>query len=75
MENETAVQEALSRLLAGKTVIVIAHCMRTVENADKIVVLKNGVVAEQGTPAELKAAGGEFARMVELQKEAAAWRL
>lgn len=75
VENETVVQEALSRLLAGKTVIVIAHRMRTVENADKIVVLRDGVVAEQGTPAELKAAGGEFARMVELQKEAAAWRL
>ena len=47
VENETVVQQALSRLLAGKTVIVIAHRMRTVENADKIVVLKNGVVAEQ----------------------------
>ncbi len=75
VENETVVQQALSRLLAGKTVIVIAHRMRTVENADKIVVLKDGVVAEQGTPARLKAAGGEFARMVALQKEAAAWRL
>ena len=50
VENETVVQQALSRLLAGKTVIVIAHRMRTVENADKIVVLKDGVVAEQGTP-------------------------
>ena len=49
--------------------------MRTVENADKIVVLKDGVVAEQGAPAELKAADGEFARMVELQKAAASWRL
>ncbi len=48
VENETKVQEALSRLLAGKTVIVIAHRMRTVENADKIVVLRDGVVAEQG---------------------------
>ena len=75
VENETVVQQALSRLLAGKTVIVIAHRMRTVENADKIVVLKDGVVAEQGTPAQLKAAGGEFARMVALQKEAAAWQL
>ena len=75
VENETVVQQALSRLLAGKTVIVIAHRMRTVENADKIVVLKDGVVAEQGTPAQLKTAGGEFARMVALQKEAAAWRL
>ena len=75
VENETVVQQALSRLLAGKTVIVIAHRMRTVENADKIVVLKDGVVAEQGAPAKLKAAGGEFARMVALQKEAATWQL
>lgn len=75
VENETVVQQALSRLLTGKMVIVIAHRMRTVENADKIVVLKDGVVAEQGTPAQLKAAGGEFARMVALQKEAAAWQL
>lgn len=75
VENETVVQEALSRLLAGKTVIVIAHRMRTVENADKIVVLKGGVVAEQGTPAELKVAGGEFAHMLSLQKEASSWRL
>ena len=75
VEGETRVQEALSRLLVGKTVLVIAHRMRTVENADKIVVLKDGVVAESGTPAELKARGGEFARMVELQKEAAAWQL
>ena len=75
VENETVVQQALSRLLAGKTVIVIAHRMRTVENADKIVVLKDGVVAEQGSPAQLKAAGGEFDRMVALQKEAADWQL
>ena len=50
VENETQVQEALSRLLVGKTVIVIAHRMRTVMNADKIVVLKEGRVVEQGTP-------------------------
>lgn len=75
VENETQVQEALSRLLAGKTVIVIAHRMRTVENADKIVVLKDGVVAEQGSPAELKAADGEFTRMLSLQRAASAWSL
>lgn len=75
VENETKVQEALGRLLAGKTVIVIAHRMRTVENADKVVVLKDGVVAEQGSPAELKAAGGEFSHMVELQRQTAGWRL
>ena len=75
VENETRVQEALSRLLAGKTVIVIAHRMRTVENADKVVVLRDGRVAEQGSPAELLAAGGEFARMVSLQRESASWSL
>lgn len=75
VENETVVQGALSRLLAGKTVIVIAHRMRTVENADKIVVLKDGMVVEQGAPAELKATGGEFAHMLSLQKEASSWCL
>ena len=75
VESETKVQEALGRLLAGKTVIVIAHRMRTVENADKVVVLRDGVVAEQGEPAELLAAGGEFARMVALQREGDAWSL
>lgn len=75
VENETQVQAALSRLLVGKTVLVIAHRMRTVEAADKVVVLKGGRVAEQGSPAELKAAGGEFARMVALQKESAAWSI
>ncbi len=75
VENETKVQSALSRLLTGKTVIVIAHRMRTVEAADKVVVLKDGQVAEQGSPAQLKASGGQFARMVALQKEAEGWQL
>lgn len=75
VESETQVQEALSRLLAGKTVIVIAHRMRTVLSADKIVVLRDGRVAEQGSPEELLARGGEFARMVGLQRESAGWRL
>ena len=75
VENETKVQSALSRLLAGKTVIVIAHRMRTVEAADKVVVLKDGQVAEQGSPEQLKAAGGEFARMVALQRETETWQL
>ena len=75
VENETQVQQALSRLLAGKTVIVIAHRMRTVENADHIVVLRDGVVAEQGSPAGLKAADSLFAHMVQLQKESDAWQL
>ena len=68
VENETKVQGALSRLLAGKTVLVIAHRMRTVEAADKIVVLADGKVAEQGSPSELMEKGGLFRRMVELQR-------
>lgn len=75
VENETKVQGALSRLLAGKTVLVIAHRMRTVEAADKIVVLADGQVAEEGTPAELMEKEGLFHRMVELQRQSAAWRL
>lgn len=75
VENESQVQEALSRLLAGKTVIVIAHRMRTVMNADKIVVLDEGRVVEQGTPQELLDAGGLFSRMVQLQTESAGWAL
>ena len=75
VENETKVQGALSRLLAGKTVLVIAHRMRTVAGVDHIVVLENGHVAEQGTPAELLKHGGLYRRMVELQNESAHWQL
>ena len=75
VENETEVQAALSRLLAGRTVIVIAHRMRTVESADHVVVLDRGRVAEQGAPAALMAADGLFARMVRLQRESADWTI
>lgn len=75
VENETEVQGALSRLLAGRTVIVIAHRMRTVMAADRVVVLDGGRVAEQGSPAELLARDGLFARMVRLQTESADWAL
>lgn len=75
VENETKVQGALSRLLGGKTVLVIAHRMRTVEAADKIVVLAEGRVAEEGTPAELMARGGLFRHMVDLQRQSAGWKL
>ena len=76
VENETKVQGALSRLLANKTVLVIAHRMRTVEAADKIVVLADGKVAEEGIPAELmNKDGGMFKRMVELQTQGAGWRI
>lgn len=75
VENETKVQGALSRLLTGKTVLVIAHRMRTVEAADKIVVLADGRVAEEGTPAELMDKNSLYRRMVELQRQSAGWRL
>ena len=75
VENETEVQQALSRLLAGKTVIVIAHRMRTVTNADKVVVLDSGRVVERGTPTGLMERDGLFARMVRLQQESAQWAL
>ena len=75
VENETKVQGALSRLLQGKTVLVIAHRMRTVAGADHIVVLEDGHVAQQGTPAELMEQDGLYRRMVELQNESAQWRL
>uniref|UniRef100_I5AWC2 ABC-type multidrug transport system, ATPase and permease component n=1 Tax=Eubacterium cellulosolvens (strain ATCC 43171 / JCM 9499 / 6) TaxID=633697 RepID=I5AWC2_EUBC6 len=76
VENETRVQEALSRLLEGKTVLVIAHRMRTVEAADKIVVLADGKVAEQGSPTELlKKEDGIFKRMAKLQSESAEWSI
>ena len=76
VENETKVQGALSRLLTGKTVLVIAHRMRTVEAADKIVVLADGKVAEEGSPAELlKKEDGLFRRMTKLQSAGAEWSI
>ncbi len=75
VENETKVQGALSRLLSGKTVLVIAHRMRTVEAADRIIVLADGRVAEEGTPAELMDKNGLYRRMVELQRQSFAWQL
>ncbi|MBR3503454.1 MAG: ABC transporter ATP-binding protein [Clostridia bacterium] len=76
VENETAIQEALSRLIRNKTVIVIAHRMRTVSGADKIVVLADGKIAETGSPAELmKKNGGIFRRMTQLQASSAEWSI
>lgn len=75
VENESQVQEALSRLLVGKTVLVIAHRMRTVMSADKIVALDEGRVVEQGSPQELLAQDGLFAHMVRLQTESADWEI
>ena len=75
VENETLIQTALSRLIRNKTVLIIAHRMRTVAGADQIVVLKDGVVAEQGSPKELYAKGGIYAHMVDLQAQGQSWTI
>jgi ABC-type multidrug transport system, ATPase and permease components len=75
VENETEVQKALSGLIQNKTVLIIAHRMRTVMGADKVVVLADGIVAEQGKPEELIRKNGQFRRMVELQQESQNWTL
>lgn len=74
-ENETHIQRAISRLVKGKTVLIIAHRMRTVEGADKLVLLKEGKVAEQGSPEELLAKGGIYAKMCQLQQQSGEWRI
>ena len=75
VDNETMIQQSLSRLIKDKTVMIIAHRMRTVANADKIVVLKDGVVAESGTPSELDEKDGIYANMVKTQNLAVDWAL
>lgn len=75
VENETIIQTALSRLIKDKTVLIIAHRMRTVAGADKIVVLSDGVVAEQGVPDELYKKNGIYARMVDLQSDSSKWEI
>ncbi|MBP3784063.1 MAG: ABC transporter ATP-binding protein [Butyrivibrio sp.] len=74
-ENETAIQEALSRLIKNKTVLIIAHRMRTIANADKIVVLKDGVVAEQGSPEFLSGYDSIYSRMTKQQMIAQNWKM
>lgn len=75
VENETLIQTALSKLIKNKTVLVIAHRMRTVSSADKILVLKDGKISESGTPKELMSANGIFKHMVELQTTSQNWTL
>lgn len=75
VDNETLVQEALSKLIKNKTVMIIAHRMRTVAEADRIVVLKDGVVAEMGSPEELMKQNGIYKHMVSTQLAAAEWKL
>jgi len=74
VDNESIIQESISKLIRNKTVLIIAHRMRTVDGVDKIVVLKDGVVAEQGTPAELKAKNGIYKHMVDLQLQSEQWK-
>lgn len=75
VNNETMIQESLSRLIKDKTVMIIAHRMRTVADADKIVVLKDGTVAEIGSPEALEKQGGIYANMVKTQLLARDWKL
>ena len=75
VDNETVIQESLSKLIRNKTVMIIAHRMRTVAEADKIVVLKDGVVAEIGMPKELEEKGGIYQHMAAVQMQAAGWQL
>ena len=74
VDNESFIQESISKLICDKTGLIIAHRMRTVDGVDKIVVLKDGTVAEQGSPVELKQTDGIYKHMVEMQMESAAWR-
>lgn len=74
-ENETLIQSSLSRLIKNKTVIIIAHRMRTVANADKIVVISDGRSDEQGTPSELLKKDGIYAKMVKFQMESKSWSI
>lgn len=75
VENETAIQSALSRLIKDKTVLLIAHRMRTVSGADKVVVLSEGTVAEQGQPSTLLEQNGIYSKMVKLQTESQSWSI
>ena len=75
VENETLIQTALSRLIKNKTVLVIAHRMRTAGGADKTVVLSNGVTAEEDSPDELYKKNGIYTHMVDLQRQSNSWAI
>ena len=74
-ENETQIQTALSQLMKNKTVLMIAHRMRTISDADNIVVLKDGIVAEHGTPDELIRQNGIYRNMLDKQQKSAEWKM
>lgn len=75
VDNESVIQEAISDLIKDKTVLIIAHRMRTVDGADKIVVLKNGKVAESDTPAKLKESNGIYSHMITVQMQTENWKM
>lgn len=75
VENETMIQESLSNLIKDKTVMIIAHRMRTIAEADKIVVLKDGNIVQQGSPEELSKVDGVYKTMIGLQNLTVAWKL
>ncbi len=75
VENETEIQSAIGRLIKDKTVLLIAHRMRTIEDADKAIVLKKGKIIEEGKPSELIAKGGYFADALSMQKKAENWKI
>ena len=74
VDNESLIQESISKLIRNKTVLIIAHRMRTVDGVDKIVVLKDGKVAEQGTPEELRKANGIYKHMADMQLSSDRWK-
>ena len=74
VDNESLIQESISKLIQNKTVIIIAHRMRTVDGVDKIVVLKDGKVAESGTPDDLKKCDGIYKHMLDVQMESSKWK-
>jgi len=74
-ENEAVMQQAIGRLVKGRTVIMIAHRLKTVVNADNIIVLEEGKVVEQGRHQELLEKGGLYARLWELQQRTSGWRI
>ena len=74
VDNESMIQESISKLIENKTVLIIAHRMRTVDGVDQIVVLKDGVVFEQGKPQDLKQQNGIYKHMVEMQMQSHNWK-
>ena len=74
VDNESMIQESISKLIENKTVLIIAHRMRTVDGVDRIVILKDGVVFEQGKPQDLKQQNGIYKHMVEMQMQSHNWK-